>query len=460
MTDHSNARGKRAEEVDNAREQALIIITDVFKKNAYSNLLLKNLGRKFSPLDQAFITELVYGTIKWKLRIDNAINHISNKKIDDISLYALNILRMGIYQIDFMNKVPEFASVNESVKLAKKYENEGAAKFVNAVLRNYLRKHDSVVLPDKRRDCVKYLSVAYSFPEWIVKKLTEEYGMEFTEEFLKCSNDVPSLTARVNTLKTNKENIFKSLADDGIDVLDAKYMKDAFTFKNPSNIGGLRQYKDGLFTIQDESSMLAVKILSPRSGEFIMDVCSAPGTKSTYMAELMDNKGTVISGDIAYNKLGLIDKDAKRLGINIIKTICNDASGVNSRYAGKADRVLVDAPCSGFGIMNKKPEIRWNRTMKDIESIERAQSLILSASSKYVKPKGILVYSTCTVLKSENIDIIDNFLKSNSNFCMEDISYDVPQKLLKPSCRSGYINIYPNTDGIDGFFIAKLRRME
>jgi len=447
------------EKVDLVREEALKIVSKVFENKAFSNILIKNMGEKFSPLDRAFITEMVYGTIKWKLKIDNIINNFSRVKSDKISPFILNILRLGIYQLDYMDKVPESAAVNESVKLAKKYGNPGAAKYVNAVLRNYIRKQNEDFLPDKNEDSVKYLSMCYSYPEWIVEKLVDEYGNDFTESFLDCSNKVPGLNIRVNRLKTQKEILTESLTKKGIEVKDGIYLGDALLLKDVPGIENLDEYKNGYLTVQDESSMLAVCILSPKPGELIMDVCSAPGTKTTYIAELMDNKGKILAGDINESKLRLVEQNVKRLGINIVETYCQDAALVLDEYRDKADRVIVDAPCSGLGIMRKKPEIRWNRSNKDIKQIQSIQGSILEASSNYVKVGGVLLYSTCTIIKEENEMTIHKFLEDNKNFVLEDICDFLPEGIKKESCKDGYIELYPNIDGVDGFFIARLRRV-
>ncbi|KPU43976.1 ribosomal RNA small subunit methyltransferase B [Oxobacter pfennigii] len=444
----------------NAREESLKMLIKIFNEGSYSNILMKNLGQKFTPLNRAFMTELIYGTVKWKLRIDYIISRLSSIKVDKIARPILNILRMGIYQIDFMDKVPNPAAVDECVKLSKKYGNAGSVKFVNAILRNYIRNHDSLVFPDKTKDRAKYLSVFYSYPEWIVKRLICELGDEFTEAFLRSSNDVPPLTIRINRLKTGKQRLIESLTGKGIEVREGKYVDDAINLKNVPGIGNLDEFKKGFLTVQDESSMLAVKVLDPKENEFIMDVCAAPGTKTTYIAELMNNKGKIYSADLKGNKLSLIEENAKRLGIGIIETHTKDAAEYDLKYEKKADRVLIDAPCSGFGIMRKKPEIRWNRENDDIDSIKNVQMSIIKTCSKYVKQGGILVYSTCTVLREENIELINLFLKENRDFKLISICDVLPENLMKESCKDGYIELYPNIDDIDGFFIAKLQRVD
>lgn len=448
------------DKVDAVREQALIMLMKIFQDKSYSNILIKNLGKEYSALDRSFITEIVYGTVKWKLKIDNIIKQFSKIKPAKMSSHILNILRIGIYQLDYMDKVPESAAVNESVKLASKYGNPGAVKFVNGLLRNYLRNKESVIYPDRALNPVQYLSVYYSYPEWLVGRLIDEFGFDFTEEFLQAGNEIPQVTVRVNNLKTQKRVLKGVLTEKGIEAQDGKYIEDALILKGIPGIENMEEYKEGLFTVQDESSMLAAFVLSPEPGNLVLDVCSAPGTKTTYIAELMKNKGCIVAGDISARKLKLVEQNASRLGIHIIDTTLNDASSTLSRYLNKADRVLIDAPCSGLGLLRKKPEIRWNRTAEDIREIEAVQEAILDASCEYLKVGGVMVYSTCTILRDENYNMIDGFLKKHRNYVLEDITDIIPDKLKKESANKGYIELYPNIDGIDGFFIARLRRVE
>lgn len=455
------APGRRIymEDIDRVREEALRILHKVLRNSGYSNILLKNVGGRFTPLDRAFMTELVYGTIKYRLRIDYIIGKFSKLKLEKMSPYILTILEMGIYQISFMDRVPESAAVNESVKLAKKYGNVQSAGFVNGVLRNYCRRADAVSYPDRNKNPEKYFSVYYSYPEWLVKMIENDYGADFTEGFLRSGNEVPHVTVRVNRLKTSPSQLKDRLFGDGLATDDGPYLSDALTLKSSPGIENMDEWRQGLFTVQDVSSMLACRVLDPRPGELIMDLCSAPGTKSTYIGELMENSGTIISSDINAGKLRLINANASRLGIDIIHTLGHDAAKPFHEYQGRADRVLLDVPCSGLGIMRKKPEIRYNRNPHDIERICAMQAAILKASAPLVRRGGVLVYSTCTVLRRENTDMIAKFLDTEEGFVPESIEEFVPEGLKKRSCADGYIEIYPHQDKIDGFFICRLRKV-
>lgn len=446
--------------LDLPRETALKVLYDINKSGAYSNIALNKYleGGKLSNLDKAFITELVYGTLKWRLSIDHIIEQFSSVKIKKLSPWILNVLRLGVYQLVYISKIPESAACNESVNLAKRYGHSASSRYVNAVLRNVARSKDKITYPDRSKDLISYLSVKYSHPDWMVKKWLELFGESFTEELLKSNNDTPPLTVRVNTLKTDKGGLVNALKNEGVETTSAKYIDSALTIDNPSSLTKMEAFVKGLFQVQDESSMMVGRILDPKPGEFVIDVCSAPGGKATHIAELMNNKGRVVARDIHEHKIKLINEAAQRLGIQIIQTEVFDASKQDEKLMGKADSVLVDAPCTGLGIIRRKPDIKWTRTQNDLKEIVKLQEKILSVSSHYVKPGGVLVYSTCTIEPQENEEMVKAFLKDNKDYSLEDISEFIPGGLAKDTAKEGYIQLYPNIDGIDGFFISKMRR--
>lgn len=443
-----------------SREIALKILYEIEVNQKYSNIELnKQLTKNnISPIDKHFITELVYGIIKWKLKIDWIIEHFSNIKLNKISPWIINILRIGIFQIEFLDKIPHSAAVNESVKLAKKYGHKGSVGFVNAVLRNFIRNQNKIKYPDKS-DAVQYLSVMYSHPKWMVKKWLNRYGFEFTEGLCKSNNDIPPLSIRVNTLKCTIEELKEKLKIDGVKFEDGKYFKDcSIIVKSDRGISDLQSFKDGLFQVQDESSMLVGAIINPLPGQTIVDVCAAPGGKSTHIAQLMKNQGKIYSRDIYEHKIKLIEDNARRLGIDIILTKVFDATKLDEELVEKADGVVVDVPCSGLGIIRRKPDIKWNKQVTDKSDLINIQKAILDTASKYVKSGGVIVYSTCTIEEDENLGIVKDFLSNNKNFSLIDISNYIPKGLVKDTCKDGYIQTYPNVDGIDGFFVAKMMK--
>ena len=446
--------------LDIPRETALKILYDINEKGAYSNISINKYldNSELRDLDKGFITELVYGTVKWKLSIDWIIEQFSSIKIRKLSPWILNILRLGVYQLIYMDKIPESAACNESVNLSKRYGHAASSRYVNGVLRGIARNKGNIKYPEPKEDFNLYLSVKYSHPKWMVDQWIERFGSSFTENLLKSNNITPDLIIRVNTLKASKEQLAESLRDEGVEVENARYVEDAFIIKNSSSITKLKAFKDGWIQVQDESSMLVSKVLNPCPGDLVIDVCSAPGGKSTHIAQLMKNEGTVMARDIHDHKIKIINDAAKRLGQSIIKTEVFDASKLDENYLGKADKVLVDAPCTGFGIIRRKPDIKWARNLNDKSEILELQKKILRVSSNYVKSGGVLVYSTCTIEPEENISMVEEFLKENKDFMLEDISPLLPEKLKKPEAAKGYIQLYPNVDEIDGFFMARLIR--
>ena len=446
--------------VDLPREIALKILYEINEKGAYSNIAInkhvENPGLR--DIDKVFITGLVYGTIKWRLSIDFVIGQFSKLPMKKLSPWILNILRLGIYQILYTDKIPVSAACNESVSLALKYGHKASGGFVNGILRNVARNKDNIVYPDKNADLIRYLSIKYSHQEWMIKKWAKLYGEEFTENLLQSNNENPVFSIAVNTLKISREGIRQKLHEEGIDCIEGKYSDNALKLENPAGIVHSYLHKEGYFQIQDEASMLVSKVLDPAPGELVIDVCAAPGGKTANIAQMMNNCGTVVARDIHPHKIKLIEEASKRLGLNIVKTQLFNAEEIDPSCKSRADRVLVDAPCSGLGIIRRKPDIKWTRTPEDMKTIPPLQFKILCTAAEYVKPGGVLVYSTCTIMPDENIDVVSKFLELNSYFKMVGFETLLPKGLIKETAGEGYVQLFPNVEGIDGFFIAKLMR--
>lgn len=445
--------------IDLARETALKILYDINENNAYSNISVnKHLENdKLREIDRSFATELVYGTVKWMIEIDYIIDKFSSVKLKKLSPWIKNILRLGIYQLLHTDKIPVSAACNTSVDLAKRYGHQASSRFVNAVLRNVAKNADSIPYPDKN-NINEYFSIKYSHPAWLVDKWIKLFGNKFTEELLKSNNVVPDFTIRTNTLKMTRDKLIESLNKEGIKAKAGKYLDEAIVLENPSSISRLETFRNGYFQVQDESSMLCAKVLGPKEGELVIDVCSAPGGKATHMAQLMNNKGTIIARDVHPHKLKLIENAVIRLGIDIIKTEVFDALNIDEKLVDKADKVLVDAPCSGLGIIRKKPDIKNSKTISELTEIVSLQREILYKASQYVKIGGCLVYSTCTIQPEENIDIVNEFLEQNKGYKLIGFEKLLPEKLQIDTSKEGYIQLYPNTNQTDGFFISKIIR--
>ncbi|KRQ86927.1 Ribosomal RNA small subunit methyltransferase B [Caloramator mitchellensis] len=442
---------------DKARYIAVKVLCDIDEKKAYSNIKLNLYFKKYDlqPIDRAFATEIVYGTIRWKLKIDYLIQKFSKIPLNKIDIWALNSIRIAIYQIFFLDKVPHFAAVNESVELSK-LKDKKLSGFVNGVLRSVLRNKE-VFDKIEVKDEITKLSIEYSHPEWFIKHFMKQFNGDFLKDLMAANNGSPNLTIRVNTLKCTRDELVEKLNNRGIDV---KYgiLDDALIINEVFQLDKLEEFNKGLFFIQDISSMLVAHILNPRSGETILDMCAAPGGKTTHLAQFMKNKGKIYAFDIYEHKLQLINENAKRLGINIIEPLLKDASIFNEEYIEKFDKILLDAPCSGLGLIRKKPEIRWNINLSDILELTKIQQILLENASRYLRIGGEMTYSTCTISKEENEDIINSFLSRNSNFELCDITNSVPEKMKSCVYNTGMIRLFPNEFDTDGFFIAKLKR--
>lgn len=444
--------------INKAREIALKALYKIEKEDAYSNIALNQVLKENKNIDErdvGLISELVYGTITWKLTLDEIIKKYSNIKLKKISVWILNILRMGIYQIIFLDKIPKSAAVNESVNLAKRYGHKSSSNFVNAILRK-VSVNDYKEL-EEIKDDKERISKTTSMPMWIIEELLKQKDIKEVEEICKNSNLKPNTTIRINKLKTNKKELEEKLEKRKIKYLEGS-LEDFFVLKKVKNIENIDLFKEGFFTVQDEGAGLIVDVLAPKEDECILDACSSPGGKTTYIAEKMKNKGKIEAWDIHEHRVKLVQNAAKRLGINIIQAKTQDATEFNQDLVGKFDKILLDVPCLGLGVIKRKPDIKWKRKKEDIEEITKIQKAILDNCSKYLKKNGELVYSTCSILKEENEDIIERFLKENLDFKICKENEKNYENIVIFGEKDKYINIYPSNEN-DGFFICKLRKM-
>ena len=444
--------------VDKTRELALKILYKIDKEQAYSNIALdeviKQNRKNLTQKDIGLISEITYGVTTWRLTLDEIIKKYSKIRLKKISPWILNILRMGIYQIVFLDKIPKSAAVNESVNLAKKYGHTSSSNFVNAILRK-VEKNDYEEFFEIEDD-IERISKTTSMPEWIIKELMKNRSIEEVSEICKNSNIKSKITIRVNNLKIDKNKLEEQFKERNIEYEETK-SQDFLVVEKLKNIENLDLFKNGFFTIQDVSAGLTAIVLNPQSGENILDACSAPGGKTTYMAELMKNKGKIEAWDIHEHRTKLVEQNAKRLGINIIETKVNDATIFNENYKEKFDKILLDVPCLGIGVIKRKPDIKWQRKPEDVIEITKIQEKILENCSKYLKNNGEIVYSTCSILKEENEDVINKFLQKNKEFTIQKF-YEKENEIISENIdKSGFINISTNKNN-DGFFICKLQK--
>ena len=443
--------------VDKAREVALKTLYRINNEGAYSNIALdeeisKN-AQKLNAKDIGLISEIVYGVITWKLTIDEIIKKYSKIRLKKISPWILDILRLSIYQIVFLDKIPKSAAVNEGVNLAKRYGHRSSSGFANAILRKVEKQdyEDFKNIKDEK----ERLSKQYSMPLWSIEELMGEgLELEKIEEICISSNIRPKVSIRINTLKTNKEELKHILENENIKATDG-ILKDFLVLDKAKNIEKLESFKNGLFTVQDEAAGLTSLILDPKKGESILDACSSPGGKTTYIAQLVENEGQIIAFDIHEHRTRLVEQNAKRLGVNIIETKVQDASKFEEKYVNKFDKILLDVPCLGIGVLKRKPDIKWQKKKEDVKEISEIQYKILENCTKYLKPKGELVYSTCSILKEENENLIKRFLQKNKEFKLEKIE-NIEEEFFKKYLKNEqFLQVYQNKK-TDGFFICKL----
>ncbi len=421
------------------------LLTDSFKRYRY-----------LTSLDRSFLTELTYGVIRWRGRLDWVIRHFSKIPFEKIELETLNILRLGLYQILFLSKTPPSAAVNESVELAKQIRGKGGAGFVNALLRSAIRQEDRISYPDITVDPALHISVVQSHPLWLVQRWLGEMGAEETLRICAFNNQIPALTIRTNTLKIDRQGLIEKLKEKGLKPFPAFFSEEGIVLQDSPPTSELPLLKEGLYIIQDEASQLVASILDPKPGERILDACAAPGGKTTHVAQKMENLGEIYALDLSKAKLDLIDGMSQRLGIKIITAIKGDAARPLPIPQGmKFDRILADVPCSGFGTLRRNPDLKWRRGEADIKRLSELQFPILRNLGEHVKEAGVLIYSTCTVFREENEEVVEKFLGENPKFQFESIDKILPEKCL-PLTYNKYFKTFPPADKMDGFFVARL----
>jgi 16S rRNA (cytosine967-C5)-methyltransferase len=414
--------------------------------------------RHLTPLDRAFLTELTYGVLRWKGRLDWIIRYFSDIPLEKIEPELLNTLRLGLYQIFFLTKTPASAAVNESVELAKKIRGKGGGGFVNAILRSALREKETIPYPDERQDPALHIAITQSHPLWLVQRWIEELGVEETVKTCVANNRIPTLTLRTNTLKIRREDLAEKLTEKGFVSAPTLFSDDGIVLKNGPAVSELPFLKESLFVIQDEASQLITFIMDPKPGERILDACAAPGGKTTHIAQRMENHGEIYAFDLRQEKLKQIGEGCKRLGIKIVRTkIGNAVAALPVPGEMKFDRVLADVPCSGFGTLRRNPDLKWRKEREDIERLSGLQFSILKNLSGYVSEGGVLVYSTCTVFHEENENVVERFLSEHRAFKLDSLAEVLPEK-CHFFIKKGYFKTFPPSGELDGFFAARLRK--
>ncbi|MDP4163842.1 MAG: 16S rRNA (cytosine(967)-C(5))-methyltransferase RsmB [Bacillota bacterium] len=441
----------------NVRETAMDLLEAIEKNQSYSNLLLHQaiLKNEIPSKDVGLLTELIYGTLQRKMTLDFYLNPFV-KKSSKTESWVMNLLRLTLYQMVYLDKIPDRAAIYEAVEIAKKRGHKGISGMVNGVMRSIQR--EGLPSLDEIMDSTERLSIETSHPKWLVSRWIEQFGFDATKEMCEINLTAPLQTARVNLTKTTREECLKVLEEEGFQAEASPFIREGIRALK-GNLALSSAYRQGLFSIQDESSMLVAYALGASENETILDACAAPGGKSTHVAEQMGATGKVISLDLHEHKVKLINDNAQRLELQNIQTIAMDSRRVGERFEKESfDRVLLDAPCSGLGVMRRKPDIKYTKTEKDLAQLSTIQHNLLDAVAPLVKKGGILVYSTCTVDNEENQYVTASFLKEHPEFEGDaDLSERMPEAIRQMI--TGYeTQIFPQTIGSDGFYIACLRK--
>lgn len=435
-----------------SRDAALEALYRVEVRSSYADLALEGIlkGADLDPRDRRLATELTFGCIRWRKRIDYILSKFLKGEVARLDPYTRNILRLGAYQVFFLDRIPDYAAISEAVKQSKKFGSKGCSSLVNGVLRSMAERSSDIAFPDGKHQPVEHISTFYSHPRWLVDRWVKRYGVEETQRLCEANNSVPPLSIRANLLKTTREELSEKLQQENVSSQPGRLSSSSLSIVIRDDLASLEGYRKGLFQVQDESSVLVSDILEPRPGETIVDLCSGPGGKTTHIAELMEDEGLVIAVDIRRSRLKFVLDNAGRLGLNIIVGVVADGQFFGAR---SADRILVDAPCSGLGVLRRRADLRWRMSEKEIVNLSRLQLALLLSAADSVRAGGILVYSTCTIEPEENELVVSRFLELRGDYRLEDAGGFVASSLVD---EEGYYRTLPHKQGLDGAFAARL----
>ena len=443
------------------RRLASEILARVDTRKAYADILLDHRLKDtaFSDRDRALLTELAYGTLRWRGKIDARINLYIRRSLEGTDPFVRNLLRVAFYQLLFLDKIPDYAAVNEAVQLAKAHGGDKVAGFVNAVLRGFLREHDRTGLAQPVNDWQAALAVEHSHPRWLVEKWLDYFGREETEALMRANNETAPLVLRVNSCRSNRDALLALLIKNDISAVATQWSPAGIWVKSRSLVDQLPGFREGLFQVQGEASQLVSYLISPGKGERILDACAAPGGKTTHIAELMADTGQVIALDKSERGIEKIRENVARLGLASVLAAKSDVSHeLSAESRSPYDRVLVDAPCSGLGTLRSHPEIKWHRNQTDIKRLSHLQRRIVDRVVHYLKPCGVLVYSTCTLTRDENEKVVEDFLKHHKEFVLENAAGYLPGE-ASALVRGNYLIALPHRHNTDGFFAARMRKV-
>ena len=458
FTNHNSEPKKDSDFVlyETAREVAIKVLSRIERTDSYLDKILDFESRSpdLNGLDRAFLTELVNGTVRWKLKLDYVIMQFYRGDYSKLDINIKNAIRLALYQLMFLQGIPQSAAVNEAVKFVKKLRGQSSANAVNAILRTAIRKTNLIEYPALDDDAVKALSTIHSFPSWLVRRFIDRFGIYETEQLLISLNDRPRLSVRVNTNRISTDQLAAEFKDQGMEVSCGKFIPNFLYVEGLSKIGETESFKAGQFTVQDEGAGIASILLDPKRGERILDICAAPGGKATHILELTNGDVDLTAVEKYEHRVYLVQSAFSRMGYTCAKVLV--ANGINYTDPVLFDKILVDAPCTGFGAIRKKPDSKWKRDPQDITDLNEIQTGLLENVSKLLKPNGVIVYSTCTIEAEENQEVVHKFLANHSGFVIEPADLFVNKALVG---REGFVEIFPHRHDMDGCFAARIRKV-
>jgi len=448
-----------------ARKSALDILNTLDAGRQTLDAILEDFptGKMEIPRrERALLQTLVYGVLRWRGRLDFLISHFSSTRFDQINPRVLNILRLALFQIAYLDRIPVSAAVNTAVELAKASGAPWVVRYVNAVLRRAAREYQNVSFSQVEKNTVAAMAAEKSFPEWIVRRWLNRCGPQDTAALCDSINTIPPITLRTNALKVSRHQLMHALTNEAEQIKPTAFSPDGITLINPiTAIPELSAFKAGWFQVQDEAAQLVSMLLNPQPGESVLDACAGLGGKTGHIAQMMNNQGTVAAMDVSAGKLWRLQAEMQRLGIAIVSTFCHDLEREipQDRLSG-FDRILLDAPCSGLGVMRRNPDIKWRSSKKNLPAFKARQIRLLTNLARLVKPSGILVYAVCSSEPEENEEVINEFLKNHAGFVINEEFGQLPEKLCSMAESRGIFKTYPHLDQMDGFFSIRLQRIQ
>lgn len=441
------------------RQLALQVLCRAETSGVFADQLVADVAaqRGLSAQSRAFLRELSYGVLRWRNRLDWTLGRVSTRPLETLTPAIRNLLRLGAYQLNFMDRVPPYAAVSETVQLAKQIDHTGVVAYVNAVLRAMERQRSTLFPPEARQNLPAYLTITQSHPRWLVDRWLDRYGPQQTMAMCHADNLRPPLVLRVNSLRTTRERLLDSLTADGCEAEPCRYAPDGVLVAAHAPLDQLHGYREGWFTVQDEAAILCGYLLAPQPGERVLDACSAPGGKATHAAELMGDQGEILCLDHSHQRIKRVEENARRLGLECMRCLVADAE--RSELEPVFDRILVDAPCSGLGVLRRHPDAKWRKGPELIATMAHHQLSMLEHLSHVVKLGGLLLYITCSTEAEENQCVVRAFLDRHPNYELESVADDLPDAARAFARQEGWFQTWPGPEGLDGFFGARLRRI-